>query len=384
MATEQELYNSYIALMDSTSIRVNTKINKALKTFSSEIKNSNERFDTIYKRFANHAELKEDLAVTLRASLLQQTAIGYNMIPSVGVSVVEAQASVKTMVDIYVKRKGIELSENIYSSIDNTQKEILSSLKQAHNEKLGFNKTVKKLEGVLDKRVAKQDQLAKYMRDIEKKGKRLIDSKDEKAIREFKKSVKNAQSQIDNLVDSKPFKKQQQAALKKAVRAVEKNSLDKLDEAIEKGVSTKYKSNMRRLVVTENGTVYEQAMYNERYDDPLITAVKFTLSSSHDFFDQCNVLAETDFYGLGIGVYPIANQPALVIHPNGVSYMVSVPKRKVSQAQINSAPKVTNKDLVKAGKKMKGIKNNHLKALEKIEKQKRTIADKEKLKAIVK
>lgn len=368
---ETKLYNAYRKLMDSTTVRVNNKIDDALKKFAIEIKTSSKPFATVYDKFVDSSGLREDLATTVRASFIQQTAIGYNVLPTVNVNVIEAIASPGKLVEIYGKTKGVKLSKGIYKTIDTTQKDILSTLKQAHSDKLVFNKTVLKMEKQLDKVVIKQDQLAKYMRDVEKKGRLLIDIENTETLKAFRKSVANAKSQIELLTDNKPFKTQQKSSLNSILKAVEKNSVEKLDTAIEKAVTAKYKSNMRRLVVTENGTVYEQAMYNERCDNPIVTAVKFTLSSSHKVIDECNILAETDFYGIGSGNYPIKNQPQLVIHPNGVSFMQSLTFRQVSEAQINSAKKVTNNTIAKAGTKAK-LSPSQIKSLKNLETQKRT------------
>lgn len=372
--TEDQLYRAYRKLMVSTKLRVDNKIDIALKNMADEIKNSNRRFDLIYKDFVSDAGLDESLASTLRSSVIQQTSIGYGVLPTLNVNKIEAIATPQKLVEIFGKTNGLEISRNIYRSIEDTEKAIISTLKQSHADSVVFNKTVKNMETALDKIVVKQDQLSGYMQDLDRAGKRLIEVGDKQSLNDFKKAVKSANSQIDSLVDNKPFKQAQRANLNKVLRAVKKNSVDLLDGAIEKAVGDKYKSNMRRLVVTENGTAYEQAMYNERFDNENVTAVRFTLSSSHNFIDQCNVLAETDFYGLGRGVYPLKNQPKLVIHPNGVSYMVSLTKRQLSEAKVNSVKSVSSSDLAKAGRKAK-LPKSQVKALQDLEQQTKTRID---------
>lgn len=44
--------------------------------------------------------------------------------------------------------------------------------------------------------------------------------------------------------------------------------------------------------------------------DPLIRAVKWELSPTHDHTDECDLLADADWYGLGRGVYPVGRVPA--------------------------------------------------------------------------
>lgn len=371
MPTEDELYRAYRNLMNSTTIRVNNKIDIALRNFTKEIKTSTEKFSVLYDEFVDSAALDESIAVTLRSSIIQQTAIGYATIPTISVNKIEAIATPEKLVEIFGKTKGSKISSNIYRSIEDTQKQIVSTLQKAHSDRLIFNKTVARMEKQLDKVTAKQEQLSKYMRDIEKAGKRVIVVDDEVGRRELKNAVKKAQTNINNLTDNKPFKKAQQSALNKAVSAIQSNSLDRLNLAIEKGVSNKYKSNMRKLVVTENGNAYEQAMYNERRDNPYVFAVKFTLSSSHKIVDQCNILASADLYGFGAGVYPLKEQPQLTIHPNGVSYMQSVPINKVSEAQANSAGSLNNSKLAKLGKEAK-LSPSQIKALEQQQTQPKT------------
>ena len=91
------------------------------------------------------------------------------------------------------------------------------------------------------------------------------------------------------------------------------------DKSIKDAIKAKNQSLTERTIITEQSRVFEQSRYNDRYDNPLITAIKFNLSSSHTVVDQCNVLADYDG-GLGRGVYALGSQPMLPIHPNGVSF----------------------------------------------------------------
>lgn len=55
-------------------------------------------------------------------------------------------------------------------------------------------------------------------------------------------------------------------------------------------------------------------------DSPIIGGVKWNLSSRHPEPDECDVLARTDFYELGAGVYPPENLPSRP-HPRCICYM---------------------------------------------------------------
>jgi hypothetical protein len=373
---EKKLYTAYRDTMTSTVGRTDRKIDIGLRKFAKELTTTDKPFDQLFNEFYRKAKLREGLAVTVRASLIEQTAIGYGVLPTLSVNKIEAIATPEKLVEIFGKTNGKALSKNIYSSIDNTRESIVRSLQTSHKNYVGFNKSVANVGKELEKVGLRKSNLAGYIKDLEKTGKTFIEKGDKKSKKAFDKAVANAEHQIENLSDRRGLFKTQRRVLKDTVSAVKNGNLERLEKTIDNAVKAKYKSNMQRLVVTENGTVFEQAAYNERYENPLITAVKFNLSSSHDFVDQCDVLADFDGFGLGPGVYPLKQQPLLVIHPNGVSFMTSVVRSDVSEQKADEAGKYKSSKFVKAGEEA-GLSKSQLESLQNLQQQGRVRIDSE-------
>ena len=370
------LYDAYIDVIRQTDIRINSKINKATRGFVEKLGASYKPFDVLFSEFALEIDLCEDLAKIVRASLVQQTAIGYGVLPTVNVTKIEAQATSQKLVDIFGKTNGRKLSNQIYKSIDDSQKVVVNTLKQAHKDYLGFNKTVAKMESKLDDIVFKKDQLSGYMQNLEKTGRRLISNNSIENQKEFAKAVKKANLQISKMTGNRGLKGSQKQALEDAILAVKNKSVGELSSSMQRAINAKYKSNMQRLVVSENARVFEQSKFNERYDNPLITAVKFNLSSSHSVYDLCDILADRDGFGLGPGVYPLEQQPRLAVHPNGVSFMTSITRRKVSEIRVKEAGKYKGSDYAKEGKAA-GLPPSQVKLLQDLEQQEKVEIDSE-------
>lgn len=70
-----------------------------------------------------------------------------------------------------------------------------------------------------------------------------------------------------------------------------------------------------RLARTEINNAYFEARVRSAKASPVVESVKWILSGSHPIPDECDMLAETDFYGMGSGVYPLDSVP-LLPHPH--------------------------------------------------------------------
>lgn len=71
--------------------------------------------------------------------------------------------------------------------------------------------------------------------------------------------------------------------------------------------------NADRIAFSEIQNARRAAEAAAFHDDPFVKAVRWTLSplrGTQDRPDACDVLAKTDFYGLGKGVYPVAKVPS--------------------------------------------------------------------------
>lgn len=78
-----------------------------------------------------------------------------------------------------------------------------------------------------------------------------------------------------------------------------------------------------RLARTEYTTAFTEATIKRGQRTPGYKGVQWILSDSHPISDICDVLAETDAHGLGVGVYPRGKEPTTP-HPNCLCYLVAV------------------------------------------------------------
>ena len=76
-----------------------------------------------------------------------------------------------------------------------------------------------------------------------------------------------------------------------------------------------------RVMRTEMSRAYNAAYVKSTQDIPGLIGYKFNLSKMHTVKDICDSLANADKYGLGAGVYPIAEIPAMPVHPHGRSFL---------------------------------------------------------------
>lgn len=84
-----------------------------------------------------------------------------------------------------------------------------------------------------------------------------------------------------------------------------------------KGVSDKIDYNAMRLARTLISHAYQQSFQRVNENDPFVVGYKWLISNSHGrVCDVCKARAETDEFGLGVGVFPKDKLP--LDHPNGM------------------------------------------------------------------
>lgn len=86
----------------------------------------------------------------------------------------------------------------------------------------------------------------------------------------------------------------------------------------------------RRIAVSEVNNSLREANAVAMVESPLVSAAQWQLSGRHHDPDECDVLADTDFYGLGPGFYPPDAFPAAP-HPHCGCYQGSVQIRPPSE-----------------------------------------------------
>lgn len=78
-----------------------------------------------------------------------------------------------------------------------------------------------------------------------------------------------------------------------------------------------------RVARTETTKAYHEGTFSRGRVNPAYRGVKWTLSLAHPLPDVCDLLATQDLYGMGEGVYPKGEEPALP-HPNCLCTVIPV------------------------------------------------------------
>lgn len=85
-----------------------------------------------------------------------------------------------------------------------------------------------------------------------------------------------------------------------------------------------------RIARTEINTAWREANAIQLDASPVVAGVAWQLSGNHPAPDECDILADTDFYGLGPGIYPTSRWP-LAPHPHCECYQGRVVLRNPSE-----------------------------------------------------
>ena len=381
MATDAQLFNQYLRTIKQANVLVNRETRKFLDAFGEYVaQHPRTNISTLFDRFYDQYNFGAEMVTITQASEIKQAAIGYNMRISTLNLLVE-NTNDELMRDIFGKTNGNRLSRNIYNSVDDTRKIITRELARLDEDVVGFKNSVKNLQSAIGGNIDQQKQVAGYMRDLEIKARKVARLGSDEAMKDFRKAVRVAESEIVKLTENRRLGSRQRGALRDIVRGVEQKLPEILERGVKRAIFAKNESQMERLVNTENTRVYHQAEYNERVDKGNITAVKFTLAASHRIVDQCDVIASYNGFGLGAGVFPLNQQPRLPIHPNGQSYMRSITRRKITPLAAKEAGIYNSTQYEKQGKKA-GLQPSQVKSLKELKQMKYANINTDKLKSL--
>ncbi|MCP4990717.1 MAG: hypothetical protein GY928_33145 [Colwellia sp.] len=269
--------------------------------------------------------------------------------------------STANLVKIFGKSKGKALSNTVFDSVTNSQKTVYNSI--VKNAKLNktWKETSTELRKTLKGNIKGYENIPQHIKELEEVGRKALTSKDSRA---FIKRLEKSRLQIENLSDNRSLKQSYKGAFNRLESAIKKNDSVMFEKAIKQATYAKNQSLSERTIITEQSRVFEQSRYDERLENPLVTGVTFNLSSSHDEFDECDVIANTD-NGQGVGVYSLKNQPAMPIHPNGVSFLTDVLIDEMTQKQADKLGYDSNKmNFEKGGETLSPSKQKALKEMQ--------------------
>jgi len=123
-------------------------------------------------------------------------------------------------------------------------------------------------------------------------------------------------------------------------------------------VSQTMRHNSERIAFSEVFNARKEAEVQQYQDDPMVEAVGWRLSPAHSDFDECDVLATQDLYGLGPGIYPVTGVP-LPPHPWDQCEQVPVvrPFREFGQPKPSPPRRQVNLPKGRAGQQAEAIKS---------------------------
>ncbi len=106
------------------------------------------------------------------------------------------------------------------------------------------------------------------------------------------------------------------AAYNELLAEVERGAgFNALSKKINVALNERMRFQANRIAQTELHRAWATKQAQELLDNDDVEVVIFKLSSTHPSPDICDIFARQDLYGLGEGVYPKANAPAVPLHP---------------------------------------------------------------------
>lgn len=109
---------------------------------------------------------------------------------------------------------------------------------------------------------------------------------------------------------------QLRAAYSELIDAIEKGAgAVRLQKVLDNVYHRQMRTNANRIAQTELHRAWSDEQAVTMNTDESITAVRYTLSSTHPADDICDVYAKQDKYGLGAGIYPKHLAPVPPMHP---------------------------------------------------------------------
>ena len=134
--------------------------------------------------------------------------------------------------------------------------------------------------------------------------------------RDLMRSVRVAKRQIESLAQNGAPTSALRAAYSKLLDAILAGNDKNIARAVNVAVNEKSRYIAERIARTEAGRAYFDGVIAKYQDDPTVVAYKWELGSRHPEPDICDMFAQANMFGLGVGVFPKDKLPAMPVHPN--------------------------------------------------------------------
>lgn len=288
--------------------------NKAI-TFLYDNINSGKRLEDALKdtekQFPQVFKLKD-----LENVLIEAAAHGYGLIPS---AMTSAQVSaIGQGIQKSWTGTGMTLSKKLHSASMQMREAVIQTVgTQLKNNKTWKETALALFDGYGKGQVLDTQEIAAYMRDW-----RRLGIKDLSASR---KALLN----INRLASKGSPTQALKAAYTKLLEVINKGSDEAIKKALNVAVMEKSRYIAERIARTESARAWADGFFAETLNNPLVVAYKWKLGSRHPQFDQCDLYAGANLFGLGSGVFPKNKLPPIPAHPHCGCRLIKVFKGEV-------------------------------------------------------
>ena len=192
------------------------------------------------------------------------------------------------------------------------QREVTKTIKGFFSKKTSAEQLFRELK---DTKAVSLDKLPKQLLDLSR-AYRKADMLDPDTVKALKQARAQAERYVKGLQGANSTSKELKKAYANILKATDKGSEEALNKAISLAVKKKVAYLNKRIATTESARAYDMSFNRALYEDEGITGYRVVLSSGHPVADICNVYAEADLYGMGIGVMPKGEGAMIPFHPN--------------------------------------------------------------------
>lgn len=256
------------------------------------IENPNTPITKLYSDAVRQYGIIDITASTIQGGVINSVGIAYGFTPKLSADIIGID-STKKLKAIYGTDYGKQLSSVIYDSVESSQQEVYRLIQKNAKAYKTWKTTSKELTKVLDGKLKGYDNIPKHLDDLYRTANNALLSKDSKAI---KSALRNSRKQVEKLSDRRALKKSYTATINNIEKAVAKGDNILLNKALNSYITAKNQSLTERTVITEQARAYNQGVFDDFYDDDVVTGYNVVLSPQHPRYDICDVLADQNPY----------------------------------------------------------------------------------------
>lgn len=304
-----------------------------LKEIEREARSEFERLGRAVTRQAVEGYAEGAFFFDFEAYLAASTAITLNskiLATKYGLGGYGSIASVDDISEYWLFQKApgvdITLSQSLHKATKDAEAIVGATIKQH----VKATTTWKRLAKELTEKTNTLGDTPKVLKDLQKQAEEVFGKQFATTAQkaELRRLISKVNSQVKKLAQNGAPTKALQNAYRRVIQAAEKGDVKLLARKMSAAVQRKAIYNNERISRTEIARAQYEA-FTRRAKEEGIKFVRSVLDDRHRIFDECTMIAQADFYGLGPGVYPIEKAPQYPYHPNCLCDHQTVTKRDI-------------------------------------------------------